>query len=421
MLKSLRLLQWKSYTDATLFFDPITVLIGANASGKSNAIDALRCLQRLASGMTVNLALGGGAFVPPLRGGLAWASLRGGGEAALEAVIALDSHQELRYRIAFTVTPSRARIAAENALIRREIPQKRGKVQVTEQALFATEVVGEEQLAVTVERERRPLAAQRSTAVAVQLSRQSLPDPIAQPLQQLLATLTQFFVLEPQVAAMRGFSPLEEQLASDAHNLAGFIAAQPRDAQAVLTQQLTEFAQALPGQPLRRVYAETVGKLGSDAMLYCDEVWPDDTITVVDARAMSDGTLRFLATLTALLTRPRGSLLALEEVDNGLHPARLALLLRAIDELGAQRGVDVLMTTHNPGLLDALGPAMAPFVVVAHRPAGGGATALAVLDEVKRLHGLLDELPMGQLVGAGAVEAALNADAKAVDLGKTPR
>ncbi len=407
MLKALRVVQWKSYADATLFFDPITVLIGANASGKSNFLDALRCLQRLASGMDPTVALGGGEFVPPLRGGLLWSSLRGQGEILLETQVQQDDQVELRHRIALSVTPTMARIAAENLTLRRQLPAKRGKPSVMEQTLFNAEVIGEHRLNVLVERERRPLIAQRQQSVAVQLSRQALPETLLQPIHQLLNTLTQFFALEPHAAAMRSFSPLGERLAADGHNLAGFIAGMPKDAQAALTQQLTEFLQLLPGQPIRRVYAEVVGRLASDAMLYCEEVWPDDTVTTVDARAMSDGTLRFLAMLTALLTRPAGSLLALEEADTGLHPARLSLLLQAIDQLGAQRGLDVLLTTHNPGLLDALGADMSPFIVVAHRPRGGGATQLTVLDEVSRLHSLLEEVPIGQLVGAGAVEAAL--------------
>ncbi|MCF7994391.1 MAG: ATP-binding protein [Chromatiaceae bacterium] len=45
---------------------------------------------------------------------------------------------------------------------------------------------------------------------------------------------------------------------------------------------------------------------------------------------MSDGTLRYdVAIVTALLTREPGSLLVIEEVDNGLHPSRAHLLVRA--------------------------------------------------------------------------------------------
>ena len=43
---------------------------------------------------------------------------------------------------------------------------------------------------------------------------------------------------------------------------------------------------------------------------------------LVDARLLSDGTLRMLAVVTALETVPTGSRIIIEEFDNGLHPSR---------------------------------------------------------------------------------------------------
>lgn len=69
MIKEIRFQNWKSFEDATLYIDPLTVLIGPNASGKSNALDALEFLRRIANGMDVRTALGGNEVVAPLRGG----------------------------------------------------------------------------------------------------------------------------------------------------------------------------------------------------------------------------------------------------------------------------------------------------------------------------------------------------------------
>ena len=82
----------------------------------------------------------------------------------------------------------------------------------------------------------------------------------------------------------------------------------------------------------------------------------------VDARGMSDGTLRFIAIVVALLTAAPHSLLLIEEVDNGLHPSRAKELVDMLKELSRKRQVDVLCTTHNPVLLDELGNKMIPFV-----------------------------------------------------------
>ncbi|WP_041284824.1 AAA family ATPase [Desulfoscipio gibsoniae] len=48
MLSQLRFKKFKSFTRAAMPVEPITILIGANASGKSNAIDGLQILLGLA-------------------------------------------------------------------------------------------------------------------------------------------------------------------------------------------------------------------------------------------------------------------------------------------------------------------------------------------------------------------------------------
>lgn len=49
MFSQLRLKRFKSFADASMPVEPITILIGANASGKSNVIDGLQILSGLAT------------------------------------------------------------------------------------------------------------------------------------------------------------------------------------------------------------------------------------------------------------------------------------------------------------------------------------------------------------------------------------
>jgi predicted ATPase len=143
-------------------------------------------------------------------------------------------------------------------------------------------------------------------------------------------------------------------------------------------------------------------------MLYCEEHWLDaGPPPTVDARGMSDGTLRFLAILTALLTRPRYSLLVIEEVDNGLHPSRAKLLLDMLKTVGAERGVDVLVTTHNPALLDAMGTQMVPFITVANRDPATGHSVLTLLEDIAQLPKLLAQGPIGRLSSQGLIEKSI--------------
>ena len=50
MIKSLRVRNFKSYIDAEMKLSRVTFLIGANAAGKSNALDALRFLNWMGRG-----------------------------------------------------------------------------------------------------------------------------------------------------------------------------------------------------------------------------------------------------------------------------------------------------------------------------------------------------------------------------------
>ncbi|MEO5347303.1 MAG: ATP-binding protein [Magnetococcus sp. YQC-9] len=242
------------------------------------------------------------------------------------------------------------------------------------------------------------------------MDRQSLHDEIQEGVQIVLSNIRNIFVLDPIPANMRDYTLLAEQLNPDASNIAGVIAALPAEQQREIETAIQTYVRHLPERDIQRVWAETVGRFNNDAILYCDEHWPESPelpTQTVDSRGMSDGTLRFLAILTALLTRPKGSLLVIEEVDNGLHPSRADLLVRMLRELGGKRGIDVLVTTHNPALLDALGPEMIPFITVAHRHPIAGYSRLTLLEEVEQLPKLMAMGSVGRNSTSGLLEQAL--------------
>ncbi|MEO1586922.1 MAG: AAA family ATPase [Bacteroidota bacterium] len=59
MIKELYLENWKSFGSSRLYIDPLTILIGTNASGKSNILDALLFLQKIANGKQITSAING--------------------------------------------------------------------------------------------------------------------------------------------------------------------------------------------------------------------------------------------------------------------------------------------------------------------------------------------------------------------------
>ena len=110
-----------------------------------------------------------------------------------------------------------------------------------------------------------------------------------------------------------------------------------------------------------------------------------------DASSLSDGTLRFIA-LTTLLLQPasqRPTLILLDEPELGLHPYAITLLASLLKQASVES--KVIVATQSPILLDHFGP---EDVLVAERV--NGATELRRLD-AEALTAWLDDYSLGQL------------------------
>ena len=72
MITSIRLKNFKNFADETLRVGPFTILVGANASGKSNIRDAFRFLSGIGRGYTLAEIFGGKreAGWKPIRGAM---------------------------------------------------------------------------------------------------------------------------------------------------------------------------------------------------------------------------------------------------------------------------------------------------------------------------------------------------------------
>ena len=414
MITQLLLENWKSYEKSTLQIDPLTVLIGTNASGKSNALDALVFLNRTALGVQITSALQGDSTNGALRGGVEWAARRPESNFTLGIVCRSDEITEYEYQLECRITENRCDVFSEQLLRKKYRSSKSsGKKTVSGTIrLFRTDPCADNSPTITArlynKKQGTPRDLARTHTILFQLVGQKLRQEIEDGVAELVSSVREIFLLDPIPSHMRIYSPLADKLDSDAKNIAGVIAALPSDKRHDIENTLTKYASKLPEKDIRRVYAETVGKFASDAMLYCEESWgANKEPPTVDARGMSDGTLRYLAILTALLTRPSGSLLVIEEIDNGLHPSRAQMLLEVLKQVGVDRKVDVVVTTHNPALLDAMGPEMVPFITVAHRDRETGHSKLTLLEDIKLLPKLLAQGSIGTLSSKGLIEKSL--------------
>jgi hypothetical protein len=68
----------------------------------------------------------------------------------------------------------------------------------------------------------------------------------------------------------------------------------------------------------------------------------------------AQGHLSLLVTAAAVVSIPRGGVVAIDEPEFALHPSAIGVLIQFIVDVAQQRGIRVLITTHSPVVLNAL-------------------------------------------------------------------
>jgi predicted ATPase len=408
MLKKLILENWKSFRYAELPLDPLTVLIGTNASGKSNVVEALEFLQRIANGENIETALAGDKTLSSIRGGVELAARKGENEFTLKVLVGAEDDADYLYNLQIQTLPS-FKLCEEYLEIIDMNNNDILKIKLMDfyyQAKSGLHFKGTRVWRLSKTRRNDKKILEQPTDVEEDNQKYLKLPKIAT--NFTIDNLSNLLVLNPIPSKMRDYSRLSENIESDGSNIAGVLAGLPDDKKTEIENTLSEYLKDLPEGDIKKVWAEPVGRLKTDAMLYCQEEWKPGEITEIDARSMSDGTLRFLAILTALLTRPEGSQIVIEEIDNGLHPSRAALLVKILKEIGSKRNIDILLTTHNPALLDAFGSEIVPFVVVAHRDSETGESKLTLLEDIDNFPKLFASYSLGQMTTKGAIERSLS-------------
>lgn len=389
MITELKLHDWKSFADALLYIDPLTFVIGINASGKSNIFDALDFLHKMAEGIPV------GDIIATMRGGEEWVLRKGTRQFALSVKVQ-DGELAYLYSVAVGLVHGTFRIISER------LEKQTDNLQT--KTLFATAGDMQDSQSSTIttsflaSRGEKRLELNRDTAAISQIGiiANTVIKEIRDAAVFVLDNLKRIFVLNPMPSAMRGYASLAKELLPDASNVAGVLADMNEKQKQAVEKLLTKYIRPLPERDLNAVWAEKVGRFGKDAMLYCEENWLDGPMQL-DAKGMSDGTLRFIAIVMALLTVSPGSLLVIEEIDNGLHPSRAEELINVLRELGGERSIDVLCSTHNPILLNSLGNQMLPFISYVKRD-DQGASTISLLENKENLAKLMAANSLGGLM-----------------------
>ena len=106
----------------------------------------------------------------------------------------------------------------------------------------------------------------------------------------------------------------------------------------------------LLGVVVRHGMQVRAARQGSKLHLEFTEAWDEHRRVIFDAMNVSEGALRTVGLLTAVLQDPIPPLLVLEEPDKALHPNAFGVLLDLLRI--AMRRTQILVTTHSPELLD---------------------------------------------------------------------
>lgn len=171
-------------------------------------------------------------------------------------------------------------------------------------------------------------------------------------------------------------------------------------------QEILGFIRSLPEQDIQGI--SFIDTPREEVMVRLHETFGGREVPR-EAAVLSDGTLRVLAVVAALLSVASGSLVVIEEIDNGVHPSRAEVLLSNIQSIAKQRELRVLLTTHNPALLDALPLDAIPHTVACYRDPEVGDSRLVRLEELESYPELVAQGPLGRLMTQGILDRFLKA------------
>jgi len=132
----------------------------------------------------------------------------------------------------------------------------------------------------------------------------------------------------------------------------------------------------------------------------------------IEAEKLSYGTLRALAIVGALLQGEEGSMIVIEEVDNGIHPSRASKLIDTISVLSDERKIDTLITTHNMALLNAVDRDNLVGVTICYRIPSTGSSKFKSLVDIEKYPNLMAKGKLGELLEKDEVYKAITANKK---------
>ncbi len=379
MIKRVHIKGYKSLVDMEVSLQPLSVLFGPNAAGKSNFLDALQLLSRIATSRTLS-----DAFAPPYRGKPLESFTFGP-----DGVKGLLSQESVSFEIEVDVELSQATIDAVDRQVRETTSE--ATVRAARSIPMGQSLVSQRYLRYGVAIEMLPQtgAIRVSSEYLAAISPDGLlktdidlfletkhdhlegsdifPSSLLRPRRASYSVMSSPINAEllPHLAAMREelaswqfyyFEPREHMRASTPVKEVYHVGLMGEELAAYLnTLRLTDEKQFRAVVSALRMIIPSV----SDISVRVNDVGEVDLGIVQDgvlipARVISEGTLRVLGLLTLAGAKYPPAVIGIEEPENGVHPGRLKLIaefLRTRVETGRSQ---VIVTTHSALLPDMI-------------------------------------------------------------------
>lgn len=401
MIKKFYFDNFKGFDSAEMAVENLTTIIGTNASGKTNAIEGIKILSELMTGRELSTILDGSKNMESeIRGGSKGCCRFGSSYFQLGCLVQYDESYDLEYKVKIKVTD---RIMIESESFYEILTEQK-----EERLLFKTKEARKESGDIKVTynngtRGKNPdFSCIRFASVISQIPTK-LPQNgesekrIVDCAIFLMEQLKNILLLNPEPAAMRGYSRLSDvELKVNASNLSAVLN------KLCKSEEKKEILLSIMRQLPENEIADITFSEGSlnDVILFLQEKYGNRK-EKIDAFRLSDGTLRCLAIMAALLTENKGGMIVIEEVDNGIHPGRAESIIRTISTLAKQRQIDVIITTHNAIMLNALSKDDLIGVDVLYRKADTGASSFIPLVDIEQVPQLLTDGKLGDVMTNG--------------------
>jgi predicted ATPase len=382
-LTELRAKEFRSLADVTIPLAPLTVLVGPNGSGKSNVLNMLRFL------------------ASTVRFDLASAIDEWGGFDHIKRQAGKPTSQ-----VSLGVTGQITQHSSQNALDIYDLSfRQTARGTLTRSETFQFKRTKGRGRRITISGDRAEFSGDDHQPVAQRLANSqttglaTLPkladDQGGEGIRALAEFLSSLRVLEPDVSEARTPARMiSGPLADDASNLAAALhrlSTTDEDAFGALQSDLRYCLQGLDA-----IEFQSIGGPGKSVAVVLRERGVRQPVELADA---SFGTVRLLAILTALHEPDPPPFTAIEEIDHGLHPYAIDILVDRMRR--AAEHTQLLIATHSPTLVNRLRPEE---LVVCGRDPETGASLIPMMDSAAMLRAVeASELGLGELWFAGAI------------------